>query len=77
MRKLNKLVFELQKTQKPNHEECTNCLGFEKIEILQFNYDAKGNALILEDGEISYMSKDWLRFLFFSGWYQLLETESS
>jgi hypothetical protein len=73
MRKLKKLVFELQKTQLPNYEECQNYLGFEKIEILEFNYDAEGNALIFEDGEISSMSIETLKFLFFSGWYQLID----
>ena len=73
MKKLKKLVFELQKTQLPDYEECHNCLGFEKIEIIAFNYDAEGNALVLGDGEISYMSPEWLRFLFFSGWYQLID----
>lgn len=72
MRKLKKFVFQLQKTQLPNYEECHNYLGFEKIEILEFNYDAKGNALIFEDGDISYMSPKCLRFLFHSGWYQLI-----
>lgn len=70
MRDTRKLVFELQKTQLPNHEECHNWLGFEKIEILAFNYDAKGIALVLEDADISYMSPKMLRFLFFSGWYK-------
>ncbi|KUO61783.1 hypothetical protein APF79_10090 [bacterium BRH_c32] len=73
MKQLKKLVFELQKTQLPNYEECHNFLGFEKIEILEFNYDGKGNALVFEDEEISYMGPKCLRFLFFSGWYQLTE----
>jgi hypothetical protein len=73
MREIKKLVFELQKTQLPNYEECHNYLGFKTIEILAFNYDAKGNALILEDGEISYMSEESLRFLFYAGWYQLID----
>ena len=73
MSEIKKLAFELQKTQLPNYEECHNCLGFKNIEILAFNYDAKGNALVLEDGEISYMDPKLLRFLFFAGWYQLIE----
>ena len=70
---MKKLVFELQKTQLPNYEECHNYLGFKTIEILVFNYDAEGDALVFEDGEISYMSPESLRFLFFSGWYQLIK----
>ena len=73
MKKLKKLVFELQKTQLPDYEECHNCLGFEKIEIIAFNYDAEGNALVFEDGRISYMSPEGLRFLFHSGWYELID----
>ena len=69
---MKKLAFELQKTQMPNYEECHNCLGHKKIEILAFNYDSVGNALVLEDGEIGYMSPEWLRFLFYSGWYKLI-----
>ena len=70
MRDTKKLVFELQKTQLENYEECHNYIGFYKIEILEFNYDAKGNALVLEDEEISYMSPKMLRFVFLSGWYK-------
>lgn len=77
MREIKKLVFELQKTQLPNYEECHNCIGFNKIEILAFNYDGKGNALVFEDGDISYMSPKWLRFLFFGGWYKLTEGEAN
>ena len=72
MSEIKKLVFGLQKTQMLNYEECHNWLGFNKIEILEFNYDGKGKALVLEDGDISYMSPKMLRFLFFSGWYQLI-----
>lgn len=73
MREIKKLAFELQKTQLPNYEECHNYLGFKTIEILAFNYDAKGDALVLEDGKIGPMSPDDLRFLFYAGWYQLIE----
>lgn len=76
MKETKKLVFELQKTQLSNYEECHNGLGFEKIEILEFNYDAEGNALVFEDGNIGYMSPEWLKFLFFSGWYQHIKDKS-
>lgn len=29
-----------------------NVLGFEIIEILQFNYDGKGSAIVKNDGEL-------------------------
>ena len=73
MSEIKKLAFELQKTQLPNYIECDDYLGFKNIEILAFNYDGKGNALVLEDGDISYMSPKMLRFLFFGGWYKLIE----
>lgn len=76
MREMKKLVFELQKTQLPNHEKCRNILMFKNIkniEILGFNYDAEGNALVLVDGKINYMCPKILRFIFFSGWCQLIE----
>ncbi|SNR32616.1 hypothetical protein SAMN06265371_101292 [Lutibacter agarilyticus] len=73
MKEIKNLVFELQKTQLPNYEECHNFLGFDTIEILAFNYDGQGNALVLENGEISYMNQDELRFLFYAGWYKLIK----
>ncbi len=73
MSEIKKMVFQMQNTQLPNYDECQNCLGFNQIEIIEFNYDGKGNALVLEDGEISYMSPKWLRFMFFGGWYSLIK----
>ena len=54
--KKDNLIFRLEKQQLPDYEECPNGIGFNQIEIIQFNYDGKGNALVLEDGEISYLS---------------------
>jgi len=71
--KKDNLIFRLENQQLPDYEECNNWLGFNQIEILQFNYDGKGNALILEDGDISYMSPKILRFMFFGGWYSLIK----
>jgi hypothetical protein len=66
----NIILFELQKKQMKDYEKCHNYFGFKKIEILAFNYDGQGNALIKEDDEFSYASPKDLRFLFFSGWYK-------
>lgn len=71
--KKNNLIFGLENQQLQDYEECNNWLGFNQIEILQFNYDGKGNALILEDGDISYMSPKILRFIFFGGWYSFIK----
>jgi len=71
MNKNKIMLFELQQEQMAQYEECHNYLGFETIEILEFNYDGKGNALIMEEGELSYMSEKELRFLFWGGWYKL------
>lgn len=72
MKKVN-LIFRLENQQLPDYEECNNCLGWNQVEILQFNYDGKGNALTLDDGHISYMSPKMLRFMFFGGWYSLIK----
>ncbi len=43
-----------------------NILGFDIIEILQFNYDGKGTALALADGDfIELDSKELLREVLF------------
>jgi hypothetical protein len=71
--KKDNLIFRLENQQLPDYEECNNWLGWNQIEILQFNYDGKGNALTLDDGHISYMSPKMLRFMFFGGWYSLIK----
>jgi hypothetical protein len=73
MSKIKKMVFQRQKTQMPNYEECFNYLGFNIIEILEFNYDGKGTALVLADKRLDTMCTECLRFLFFSGWYSMIE----
>ncbi len=73
MSKNKKMVFQLQNTQMPEYEECHNYLGFNKIEIIEFNYDGEGSALVFEDKKLGYMSPSCLRFLFFSGWYNMIE----
>jgi hypothetical protein len=70
-----KMLFELQHEQIVGYEECHNYYGFSTIEILEFNFDGKGNALVLEDEEIGCLSNKDLLFLMFSGWYRLKETE--
>jgi hypothetical protein len=62
MSKIKKMVFQRQKTQMPNHEECFNYLGFNKIEILEFNYDGKGAALVLEDKRLDIVGIEYLDF---------------
>jgi hypothetical protein len=73
MSKIKKMVFKRQKTQMPNYEECFNYLGFNKIEILEFNYDGKGTALVLEDKRLDTMCTECLDFLIYSGWYSMIE----
>lgn len=73
MKNRQNLVFRAEKQQLPNYENCHNRLGFEEIEIIEFNYDGKGKALTLEDGELSYYSLDDLNFIFFGGWYSLVK----
>lgn len=71
MEKRENLVFKVEKHQLPNYDECENWLGFEKIEIIKFNYDGKGNALALQDNELTYFSTFDLNFLIFGGWYSV------
>ena len=75
MEKRENLVFRVEKQQLPNYEVCENWLGFEKIEIIKFKYDGKGNALVLEDSELSYSSTFDLNFLIFGGWYSLVKSK--
>jgi hypothetical protein len=75
MKKNNRLVFKLEKKQLPDYEECHNYLGFKKIEIIEFNYDGEGNALVFENGDLSYYSPDTLRFIFFGGWYTVIKKD--
>lgn len=44
MKNKQNLVFRLEKQQLPYYDECHNWLAFEEIEIIEFNYDGKGNA---------------------------------
>jgi hypothetical protein len=69
------MLFELQQEQMANYEECHNYLGFTKIEILEFNFDGKGNVLILEDEDLAYLSFKALGFVMFSGWYKLIRCQ--
>ena len=72
--KKDNLIFRLENQELQDYyEECHNGLEFNQVEILQFNYDGKGNALTLDDGHISYMSPKMLRFMFFGGWYSLIK----
>jgi len=73
MKSQTHLIFKLEEKQLPDYEECNNWLGFNQIEIIQFNYDGKGNALIIEDGNFSYYHPDDLGIVLFSGWYSLIK----
>lgn len=73
MKNRQNLVFRLENQQLPYYDECHNWLGFEEIEIIEFNYDGEGKALVLEDGKLGDYSSDDLRFIFFGGWYSLVK----
>jgi hypothetical protein len=68
---MRKLVFKLQKKQLPDHDVAHNALGFKTYEIIQFNYDGKGYALVLEDGRLSLLAPGDLYCMMFDGWYKL------
>ncbi len=73
-----KLSFELLPEQSRDRYECNNFLGFERIDIIEFNYDNEGNALVYEDNELSYYCPDTLRFIMFSGWYkEIINSENT
>lgn len=42
-----------------------NFIGFDTIEIVQFNFDAQGGALALVDGELELYSGDDLEHILF------------
>ncbi len=46
-------------------EDEGNSLGYDKIEILTFNYDGSGSALALLDGELGSVDKDELSCVLF------------
>lgn len=73
MKNKQNLVFRLEKQQLPDYDECNNFLGYEEYEIIEFNYDGMGTALILEDGKLSYYYSDDLNFILFGGWYSLVK----
>ena len=60
-------------------EDEGNSLGYDKIEILIFNYDGSGSALARLDGELGSIDKDELFYVLFgdpgSGakYYELIE----
>lgn len=64
------IVLKLQEKQLPFYDECQNYYGFSLVEIIEFNYDGKGQALILEDGSLGYLDEDTLNFVLFGGWYK-------
>lgn len=73
MKNKQNLVFRLEKQQLPDYNECNNFLGFEEYEIIEFNFDGKGTALILEDGRLTtYYSAD-IDFILSGGWYSLVK----
>ena len=56
-----------------------NCYGFDLIEIIKFNYDGEGSALVKQDGELSSYCSSYLDIIMFgdpgSGekFYQLID----
>lgn len=42
-----------------------NCLGYDEVEILAFNYDGSGGALVRSDGELGSIGKIDLNWLLF------------
>jgi len=70
---MRKLVFKLQKKQLPDYDPCHNYLGFDSYEVIQLNYDGKGNHLVFEDGRLSYIVNEDFLFVMFSGWYKLVK----
>lgn len=73
MKNKQNLVFRLEKQQLPYYDECHNWLGFEEFEIIEFNYDGKGNAIVLEDGTLRNYGSDDLDLILFAGWYSLVK----
>jgi hypothetical protein len=46
-----------------------NFYGYEKVKIIHFNYDGKGNHVVKADDITDIIDDDTFRLLMFSGWY--------
>lgn len=47
-----------------------NTLGYDTVEIIQFNYDGKGGVIaIVDNNELAYLTKETLEFLIDGKWY--------
>lgn len=55
-----------------------NVIGYDLIEIIKFNYDGKGSALVKEDGKLGSLHPNDLNYVMFGNdsgeeYYQLIE----
>jgi hypothetical protein len=46
-----------------------NTLGYNTVEIVQFNYDGNGGVIAIVDNELAYLTKQTLEFLIDGKWY--------
>jgi hypothetical protein len=63
------LKFRLLETPLLKGDNENNWFGFEKVEIIQFNYDGKGGVIAILDDELKTIDVTEVEFLVNSGWY--------
>jgi hypothetical protein len=66
-----RLLFKaLKNPQGANVED--NHLGWNSVEIISFNFDGQGNAVVIHDGKIDICSDEDIRTIISCGWYEFV-----
>jgi hypothetical protein len=66
------MKFTVRETPNPTRKGDTteNTYGFKTVEIVQFNYDGKGGAIVVIDGnELGYLDVNQLENIIDGKWY--------
>jgi len=53
------------------NDEVHNPIGFEVIEVIAFNFNGKGETVVLNDGRLEYLTKNQTHFMLFDVCYKL------
>ena len=68
-----KLLFKALQNAKEIASDEHNSLGWKTVEIIAFNFDGKGNAIIIHDGKPGICSDEEIRTIILSGFYELVK----
>jgi len=69
-----KLLFKASQKQKEIAIDEDNQLGWDTVEIITFNFDGQGNAIIIHDGQPGICSDEEIRTLVLGGFYELVKS---